>query len=550
MKFWQEVDGLLLRQAAKQSDAVRDAIVRSVPVEDIVNRWAEAHPTEGTIMPADARAWAQMNAIIPVKPLADVLDHVHAVGWVLGDDASTAAFGRAAQGIDKAAPSDKALKVAIRTDWSKWKPGSKPASLLVRPPGAFAALLEQGRASVKGINATIADRIGTVLADSLNSGDTYTTLSKKFLADTITSKVVKNPLHAEMIAVTEMSRAFNASTVNNYTEFGVELVEWLAIDVGTCPICPANAAQGPIPLGQPFQSGETAPPAHPHCRCTLIPVVDEGKPMTDEEFAQALIGGSPAPVAAAPINDVAAAAIKPGVADLPKLDDIFDSRGMVAYDKMSEVYGSRDFNGFRVEVKETNVFKEKTRDVIKVQGRILAPDGSYAGSVHRTFTRDTAGKLAVDHELLTLGKDYRGQGFGRVFSEFSETYYRANNVSEIEIFAALDNGGYVWAKAGYEFDAQPYKVIDRISEKITTLANAADNRVHLRLFEGQMTAEEAKALADRLAALESSLRSGVYSDAGYPKPFDIANMEGPELFGKSFGRWLLDGTSWVGVKKL
>jgi len=49
-------------------------------------------------------------------------------------------------------------------------------------------------------------------------------------------------------------------------------VRWVVEDVdGPCADCDDNALAGPTPLGQAFPTGQTAPPAHPGCRCVLAP---------------------------------------------------------------------------------------------------------------------------------------------------------------------------------------------------------------------------------------------------------------------------------------
>jgi hypothetical protein len=49
-------------------------------------------------------------------------------------------------------------------------------------------------------------------------------------------------------------------------------VRWVVDDIdGPCPDCDDNALAGPTPLGQPFPTGQVAPPAHPGCRCVLAP---------------------------------------------------------------------------------------------------------------------------------------------------------------------------------------------------------------------------------------------------------------------------------------
>nr|MDQ3643757.1 hypothetical protein [Actinomycetota bacterium] len=49
-------------------------------------------------------------------------------------------------------------------------------------------------------------------------------------------------------------------------------LRWLVDDDGHCPDCDDNALAGPTPKGQPFPTGQLHPPAHPGCRCLLVPV--------------------------------------------------------------------------------------------------------------------------------------------------------------------------------------------------------------------------------------------------------------------------------------
>jgi DivIVA domain-containing protein len=48
-------------------------------------------------------------------------------------------------------------------------------------------------------------------------------------------------------------------------------LQWLVDDDGHCPDCDDNALAGPTPKGQPFPTGQLHPPAHPGCRCVLVP---------------------------------------------------------------------------------------------------------------------------------------------------------------------------------------------------------------------------------------------------------------------------------------
>ena len=98
---------------------------------------------------------------------------------------------------------------------------------------------------------------------------------------------------AEMVARTETIRASNYGALQGYKDAGVEKVEWLKAS-DACDICNAISEQvSQVNIGDSFFSqGDTidigndktftfnyesieAPPSHPNCRCTLIPVLDE-----------------------------------------------------------------------------------------------------------------------------------------------------------------------------------------------------------------------------------------------------------------------------------
>lgn len=74
--------------------------------------------------------------------------------------------------------------------------------------------------------------------------------------------------------------AVRAELLENLDEvlaaLGVEQVEkaavrhrWISDGVNACDVCDANAVAGYITVNKKFPSGDTAPPAHPHCGCHL-----------------------------------------------------------------------------------------------------------------------------------------------------------------------------------------------------------------------------------------------------------------------------------------
>ena len=82
---------------------------------------------------------------------------------------------------------------------------------------------------------------------------------------------------AELIASTEVTRAFAEGNRIAYRESGV-VTEWewrTAADERVCPICGPLAGKRRKLNGEPFSVGIDAPPAHPRCRCWVVPVIAE-----------------------------------------------------------------------------------------------------------------------------------------------------------------------------------------------------------------------------------------------------------------------------------
>ena len=284
MRWAKQIDGLLLRQASKKADSIRAAFNASVNIEAIVSAWESTHPAGGSSSIREARAWARIHVTLDSKALADSLAQVYATGYVMGQDVALSAYAHAKLGValDKAddtndgtsgfgigqPPSGPQLQFAVGLDWSAWEPGSHPGSALVRPKGGLAKLLNDRGKTIKGLDEASLDRVGTRLADALERGLSGSELAKNL------AEVFDNAKRAMTVANTEMARAMSAATVDSYRDFGVQQIEWRSLD--TDDECLDNDEGGPINLGEAFPSGDTEPPAHPNCRCSLLPVIDMG----------------------------------------------------------------------------------------------------------------------------------------------------------------------------------------------------------------------------------------------------------------------------------
>jgi GNAT superfamily N-acetyltransferase len=92
---------------------------------------------------------------------------------------------------------------------------------------------------------------------------------------------------------------------------------------------------------------------------------------------------------------------------------------------------------------------------IKVHGTLTDADsGAYLGKFERTFSEDYNGGIQVEHVWFRIDDpDYRGTGFGTEFIRQQEDFYISQGMSRITVHAGLEDGGYTWARAGFDWDS-------------------------------------------------------------------------------------------------
>ena len=247
--------GTAVRLASRHAEQIRKGFKKAFNADDIVEKWFHSHIGSTSTTTQQARDWAKASITPDKKALLDSLKPVYADGWVLG----TVAGQYMLRGLQKA-PSVGLI------DWNTWKPGNQAASALINPKGGLQGLLDRRNIVIDGISQTKIDRIGTVLGDALAQG--LTPRSVSIMVD----QVVNDPQQALVIAQTEMSRAVSVASRNLYQDSGVSQVEWLVAE--GCDDCQENADASPIGIDETFPSGDTEPPAHPNCMCSLAPYVD------------------------------------------------------------------------------------------------------------------------------------------------------------------------------------------------------------------------------------------------------------------------------------
>lgn len=78
----------------------------------------------------------------------------------------------------------------------------------------------------------------------------------------------------ERIARTEVSASLNEGSIQAYKQAGIEELEWVTVNGGEAKECQENDGQT-REIGKEFPSGETQPPNHPNCKCSVVAVFKE-----------------------------------------------------------------------------------------------------------------------------------------------------------------------------------------------------------------------------------------------------------------------------------
>jgi SPP1 gp7 family putative phage head morphogenesis protein len=155
--------------------------------------------------------------------------------------------------------------------------------------GKRALSIEKARTFARGNAARLCDdlskadmkRIGRTIADGIMDGSTIQQMTDTILEITKSDQMTAE--RAKSIATTEANNALNAGAFMAADDLGHDEKAW--IDVGdekVCDVCSGNAAQGAIPIGDEFESGDMFPPAHPNDRCYIRTFASSAKGDSEE----------------------------------------------------------------------------------------------------------------------------------------------------------------------------------------------------------------------------------------------------------------------------
>jgi SPP1 gp7 family putative phage head morphogenesis protein len=248
------------RLAAKNAVKIRAALRQVTDFKRVFDKYQETQPQPTDNPTQDrvrARSWILLNIYLNDEPLRQTVMRAWAEAYVLGQVAAD-------EWIKKTKEANKADDIEV--NWDNWKPGDKATALLLNPTKGFEAYLQStgGASYFKKFNKETIVNLGTALSDSIALG-----LDAESAAVMI-GQHVASPSRALTIAITEQNRAMSFSSIERYKEAGLQKMEWAVSD--PCNICAKNEGQV-IQIGQTFASGDQQPPAHPHCRCVLLPVI-------------------------------------------------------------------------------------------------------------------------------------------------------------------------------------------------------------------------------------------------------------------------------------
>jgi SPP1 gp7 family putative phage head morphogenesis protein len=393
MSFWRAVDKTIFRTATAKADDVREGLLKSVDVDAVAKSWLETHPAGGQTTWKEAKEWARVHLRFDNKELIQALKSVYATGYVLGQDV-------ASQALELAKIQQKAPQIDF--DWDNWEAGNREAEALVRPKGGLGRLLDRAGIMAQSLNATTMDRVGVKLADALNRG-----LGLSETAESLRS-IVGDPTRAITIAATELSRAQNVATFDTYKESGVEQIEWMALD--ECEICGENVDASPINLGDEFPSGDTEPPAHPNCRCTIAPIIDTGEDLQGEKNAKAISPDFKRPAAVGVIGemDMVRALNRLSILPNPPEPDIEEPEKFVESPWQVVEVPTIDPNKWdyaKIKVIQLDLLygtdkflsRKKVKKHIEAMGQALTPNRSYA----LVYLRDDKAMIIDGHHRLS-----------------------------------------------------------------------------------------------------------------------------------------------------
>lgn len=224
--------------------------------EQLAADYTAANPVDGAeadeeLLTGSALVMLTTQGLDLAAPLAGVLGGLYADSYLIGVASAHAHVNSSRPQLGGWAPGDTA-KAREQIERLGAAEGLQP-------------LLDTAQATADGIATTRLHDLARALALGAIAGLTARALGIDLRG------ILTDPGRALTVAITEVSSGSALAALFGYRQLQVTTTRWgLDPSSRTCPRCITNAAAGPVPLGQAYPSGDTAPPIHPRCRCSLL----------------------------------------------------------------------------------------------------------------------------------------------------------------------------------------------------------------------------------------------------------------------------------------
>ncbi|MGA4995821.1 GNAT family N-acetyltransferase [Nonomuraea bangladeshensis] len=259
----------------------------------------------------------------------------------------------------------------------------------------------------------------------------------------------------------------------------------------------------------------------------------------------------------------------------PPLGDLIPTSQKDVEDRADEIeriirgeIETRQFAGYGIELDEVRLdySDESGHGETTIDGSVIT-NGVPAGMVTRVFHRDHDGTLWAYHDMLFLYPEHQGKGFASAFNKYLEDWYRDSGVERIELLAALDSGGYVWAMKNFTWLDQyepgqfgehtDSRVIPRLIDEIVRLevllaANRGGTVPDEYRLPDDVLEREQRELDEARAVLERFRLP--FTDEQFPHPRDVAIIGWSRSRDRENDPWLglrvMGNSAWRGVRWL
>lgn len=271
---WQTHDALTARHAPEVARALSGLLPdREEAAGRILSAVRQVHPfddgpvaldgSDREVVRALARSEISSLAVMPAEDTLHPLVYDAYAGGAKHAVADVAALRKA----------DNPAAVAgslTAVDWSQWTPGDVATAedLLsgVDDAERLSSLLAEAGVTIKSVASNRLGELARAVADSIGEGTTVGDLAG------VLSGILDDPSRADMVARTETTRVMVAGAFDTYVDASVGYGQVLsAEDNTTCSLCWENEEAGVFPLWDQPPNGW--PPAHPNCRCTVLPAL-------------------------------------------------------------------------------------------------------------------------------------------------------------------------------------------------------------------------------------------------------------------------------------